>query len=106
MAGSNAFTISGNPSASIVNQGTITADKGGFAALVAPGVRNDGVIVANLGTVALASGNAFTLDLYGDSLIKLQPGDAIMAACATRRPDKPCNRWFPTPVPSRPMAAR
>src|ERR1700677_4381668 len=77
MAGSGNFTISGNPTASIVNQGTITAANGGFAALVAPGVRNEGIITANLGTVALASGNAFTLDLYGDNLITLQANDAI-----------------------------
>jgi filamentous hemagglutinin family protein len=77
MAGRFNFTIPGNPAASVVNQGTITAAKGGFAALVAPGVRNDGVITAKLGTVALASGNGFTLDPYGDNLIKLQLGDAI-----------------------------
>jgi hypothetical protein len=34
----------------------------GFAALVAPGVRNSGTITAT-GTVALASGNSFTLEL-------------------------------------------
>jgi filamentous hemagglutinin family protein len=77
MAGKFNFTIPGNPAASIVNQGTITAATGGFAALVAPGVRNDGVITAKLGTVALASGNGFTLDPYGDNLIKLQPSDSI-----------------------------
>ncbi len=71
MAGRYNFTGLGNPSASIVNQGSITAQSGGFAALVAPGVRNTGTITANLGTVALASGNAFTLDFYGDSLITL-----------------------------------
>ena len=59
------------PHASIVNHGTITAQTGGFAALVAPGVRNTGTITAKLGTIALASGNAFTLDLYGDNLITL-----------------------------------
>ncbi len=77
MAGIDNFTSPGNPSASIVNEGTIAAAKGGFAALVAPGVRNTGIITANLGTVALASGNAFTLDLYGDNLITLQPSDTI-----------------------------
>lgn len=77
MAGRNNFTISGSPTASIVNQGTITAADGGFAALVAPGVRNDGVISARLGEVALASGNAFTLDLYGDDLIKLGLSDTV-----------------------------
>src|SRR5439155_10344135 len=47
MAGNYVFGIPGRPSASIVNYGTITAANGGFAALVAPGVRNSGVITAN-----------------------------------------------------------
>jgi filamentous hemagglutinin family protein len=77
MAGNYKFTIPGQPNASIVNYGTITAANGGFAALVAPGVRNAGTITADLGHVALASGNGFTLDFYGDKLITLQVGDAI-----------------------------
>src|SRR5215831_16111107 len=71
------FNIPGRLDASIVNFGHITATNGGFAALVAPGVRNAGVITANLGHVALASGNGFTLDFYGDKLITLQVGDKI-----------------------------
>src|SRR5256885_528204 len=71
MAGRYNFNIPGRPDASIVNQGRITATSGGFAALVAPSVRNSGTITATLGTVALASGNSFTLDLYGDKLITL-----------------------------------
>src|SRR5262245_39533317 len=42
MAGRYNFNIPGRPDASIVNQGRITATSGGFAALVAPGVRNTG----------------------------------------------------------------
>ncbi len=79
MAGKYNFTIPGNPNASIVNQGTITAASGGFAALVAPGVRNSGTISAKLGTVSLAAGNAFTLDFYGDQLITLAVNDQIAA---------------------------
>jgi filamentous hemagglutinin family protein len=77
MAGRYNFTGLGNPAASIVNQGSITAQTGGFAALVAPGVRNTGIITAKLGTVALAAGNAFTLDFYGDNLITLGVNDSI-----------------------------
>ena len=77
MAGRYKFTIPGNPNASIVNMGSITAQTGGFAALVAPGVRNTGTITAKLGTIALASGNAFTLDMYGDNLITLGLTDSI-----------------------------
>ncbi len=80
MAGNYNFSASGNPFASIVNQGSITAQTGGFAALVAPGVRNTGIISAKLGTVALASGNAFTLDFYGDNLITLGLNDSIAAS--------------------------
>ena len=78
MAGRYNFNIPGRPDASIVNMGTITATNGGFAALVAPGVRNSGTITATLGTVALASGNTFTLDFYGDKLVS--------SASATRSP--------------------
>src|SRR3982074_3831483 len=40
-------------------------------------MRNSGTITATLGTVALASGNSFTLDMYGDKLITLAVGDSI-----------------------------
>jgi len=79
MSGRYNFSIPGNPTASVVNQGTITAQSGGFAALVAPGVRNSGTITAKLGTIALASGNDFTLDFYGDKLITLGVSESIAA---------------------------
>src|SRR5437763_2264512 len=91
MAGRYNFNIPGRPDASIVNQGRITAASGGFAALVAPGVRNSGTITATLGTVALASGNSFTLDVYGDKLITLAVSDHIASKVvdvATGRPLK------------------
>ena len=70
MAGRYNFNIPGKPTASIVNLGTHHRDQfGGFAALVAPGVRNSGTITANFGKIGLASGNGFSLDLYGDKLI-------------------------------------
>lgn len=79
MVGRYNFSIPGRPDASVVNQGTITAQNGGFAALVAPGVRNSGTITARLGTITLASGNVFTLDFYGDKLITLGVNDSIAA---------------------------
>jgi filamentous hemagglutinin family protein len=77
MAGRYIFNIPGRPDASIVNLGKITATSGGFAALVAPGVRNSGTITATLGTVTLGAANSFTLDLYGDRLITLAVNDQI-----------------------------
>ncbi len=61
----------GSANAAIVNQGRITVSGAGLAAFVAPGVRNEGVIQAKLGTVQLASGTTATLDFYGDGLVSL-----------------------------------
>ncbi|WP_080885985.1 hypothetical protein [Nitrospira japonica] len=54
---------------SVINHGTIRVSDHGFVFLVAPGVANDGLIVANLGKVVLGSGQQLTLDLMGDGLI-------------------------------------
>lgn len=73
-----AQTFTQSPSgASIINEGKITVKDSGIAVLVSPTVVNDGVISANLGTVALASGDRFTLDLYGDNLIAFDAGKAM-----------------------------
>lgn len=77
LAGRYNFNILINPLGLIVNRGTITVAEGGLAALVAPGVENSGVIEVRLGRVALASGNAFTLDLYGDRLVSLAVDDRV-----------------------------
>ena len=63
--------LAANPNAAVINQGQITVRQAGLAALVAPQVRNDGVIVARLGHVVLASGTETTLDLYGDGLMSI-----------------------------------
>ncbi|MDQ6962072.1 MAG: filamentous hemagglutinin N-terminal domain-containing protein, partial [Mariprofundaceae bacterium] len=55
--------------ADVVNQGKINVSDGGFAFLVAPGVKNEGLIVARLGQVALASGNQMTIDFQGNGLV-------------------------------------
>ena len=67
-AGKLKLTIPGKANASIINKGNITAADGGLVALVAPNVRNDGIIQANLGTVALASAQTASIDMYGDNL--------------------------------------
>jgi filamentous hemagglutinin family protein len=77
MAGRLNFNISGKPNAGIINEGTITIQEGGLAALVAPSIRNSGMITARLGKVALASGNMATIDLYGDDLIVFEDSSKI-----------------------------
>jgi filamentous hemagglutinin family protein len=60
MAGLNKFSRNG-ATGSVVNEGTLTAGINGYIALLAPAVRNSGVIVARQGTVALAAGETFDL---------------------------------------------
>lgn len=80
MAGRLHFTEPGRPGATVENQGRITVAEGGFAALVGRQVANSGIITARLGKVALAGGDAFVLDLYGDKLVNLIVDPAAMGA--------------------------
>ena len=64
MAGGNTFVRNGATGA-VINNGHLTAALGGYIALLAPEVRNNGVIVAQAGTVALAAGEVFTLQFDG-----------------------------------------
>jgi len=72
------FSAPSGSGGSVINQGQITVSNGGFAILAAPYVQNTGFIKADLGTVALAGTNQFTLDLRGDGLINfvVPPGTA------------------------------
>ncbi|MGH8490268.1 MAG: filamentous hemagglutinin N-terminal domain-containing protein [Gammaproteobacteria bacterium] len=78
MAGRYAFKEPGRPGSRVVNEGQINAAEGGLVAFVAAGVENSGAITARLGRVALASGDAFTLDLYGDELVDVQVDDSTL----------------------------
>ena len=60
LAGRDHFTRNG-ATGTIVNEGQLRASLQGYIALLAPEVRNRGVIIAELGTVALAAGETFTL---------------------------------------------
>jgi filamentous hemagglutinin family protein len=65
------YTFEGNSDASILNMGTIHAANGGYVAMMAKTVQNQGTITANLGHIELAGGNKFTLNLNGNSLLNL-----------------------------------
>ncbi len=53
----------GNIPASIINKGNITISDSGFISLMAPVVKNLGTIQAKSGTIALVSGNKYTLTI-------------------------------------------
>lgn len=55
----------------LLNEGEITIQDGGFGVLIAGAIENKGKIIAKLGTIALASGDAVKLQLFGNSLISV-----------------------------------
>ena len=71
----------GDSGGSVVNQGTIRAVDGGYIVLASGNeVRNEGVLVARLGTVALGAGKQVTLDFAGDGLLRFTVDGAVVAA--------------------------
>jgi filamentous hemagglutinin family protein len=90
MNGNYSFTPGGNAGASVTNQGNITIADTGMAALIAPNVANSGsinftgnVINAKAGTIALAAGDEFTVDLAGDGLLNIEASPALTKASVT-----------------------
>ena len=79
---SGKYRFSGNSGAGVVNQGSITAADGGYVALLGANVSNQGVISARLGTVALAAGDAVTLDVAGDGLVNITVDKGALKALA------------------------
>ena len=66
MAGKTTFDRNG-ATGKITNDGKLTSRLGGYIALLAPEVRNTGVIVARAGTVALAAGDKIALNFDHDA---------------------------------------
>jgi filamentous hemagglutinin family protein len=83
------YTFAGAGSGTIVNQGNITAAKGGFVGLIAAKVTNTGSIVAPEGSVVAGAGNRVTLDLGGPIKIKVEEGilDALIEQGGAIRAD-------------------
>ena len=70
--GSSNRRFSGNGKGSIVNRGSLTASNGGYIALLGNQVSNQGVVTAQLGTVAMGGGSAVTLTFSGNQVVHLQ----------------------------------
>jgi filamentous hemagglutinin family protein len=82
MNGKHVFTGSGG---SVVNRGMLNAAPGGYLALLAPEVRNEGVMTASLGTALLAAGNKVTLNLDNGSLLGYSIDQGAINALAENR---------------------
>ena len=68
LAGNYRFARNG-ATGKLVNEGQLKAALGGYIALLAPEVRNAGVVLAQAGTVALAAGELITLNLLGQGTL-------------------------------------
>ncbi len=75
------YKFSGAGPGAVVNQGAILAD-GGSVVLLGANVSNQGLISARLGAVSLAAGNAITLDVAGDGLLKVTIDEGALDALA------------------------
>ena len=75
------YKFSGVSNASVLNEGSLHGD-GGYVALLGASVGNNGLISAKLGTVALAAGNAITLDVAGNGLLKVTVDKGALQALA------------------------
>lgn len=84
MAGNNTFSNGGTAGA-VVNRGTLTAAQGGYIALLAPEVRNEGVISATLGTALLAAGDKVTLTPNNGSLLSYSIDQGALNALADNK---------------------
>jgi filamentous hemagglutinin family protein len=82
-AGSTSF--SGGGAGSIVNRGTLTAAKGGYVALLGNSVSNQGVVSAQLGTVAFGAGSAVTLSFAGNKLLQIEVDRSTLDALAENK---------------------
>lgn len=74
------YKFSGSSPAEIINNGEILAAQGGNVALLGTNVRNDGVIQAQMGRIALGAGDKFTVNFDGNNLLNLQVDGAAVDA--------------------------
>lgn len=69
------LTFKGNGTGAVINEGKmITNADGGYIALLAPEVRNDGYLIAKKGsgTIAMAAGEQITLNFMSNSLVSIK----------------------------------
>ncbi len=77
---SGTYHFSGGGNGDVTNQGTITAARGGYIALIGPRVNNDGLIRAPQGSVDLGAGSAVDLTLSNNRLMSFQVSRAVLNA--------------------------
>ena len=82
MSGLMSFSSDGTLS-SVINDGNIQTALAGYVALMSPTVINNGIIIAQMGTVVLAAGNQYVLQFGGTSLNSIAVSPSHIAALVT-----------------------
>lgn len=72
------YTLSGESTNSILNLGTLKANQNGYVVLAGKSVSNEGLIKATLGDIHLVGASKITLNINGNSLIKLTIDKGIL----------------------------
>jgi len=80
LAGRYIFDQPSSYHGSVINEGEIKTADYGLVALMGTSVVNHGVIEAHLGTVALGSGEKFTIDFTGDKVLNFSVDSAATSA--------------------------
>ncbi|WP_430390102.1 YDG domain-containing protein [Dyella sp. 20L07] len=83
--GTDSVRFAGNGRGKVINQGSITAAQGGYVALLGNQVSNQGVISAQLGTVALGGGTAVTLTFNDSHLMHLVVEESAVRSLVENR---------------------
>ena len=78
MAGNYSFESAGGSGGLILNQGTLQAAPGGFIALLGEAVANEGLIIADAGTIAMGAGAKVALDFDGSGLLYFEVQNEIL----------------------------
>lgn len=65
------YVFEGGSQNGILNMGTITTPDAGYVAMMGKIVQNEGIIVATMGNVQMAGGDKISINLNGNSLVKL-----------------------------------
>ncbi len=74
------YAFEGNSQNGVLNMGTITTTNGGYVAMIGKTVQNEGTIVATMGNVQLAGADKISLNLNGNSLVKLTIDEGTLNA--------------------------
>ncbi|MDD2368619.1 MAG: GLUG motif-containing protein, partial [Sulfuricurvum sp.] len=76
----DSYTFKGDSTASVINMGTISISDGGYTALLANSISNQGTITALRGTVELIGANEATINLNGNSMLNLKVTKGVLNA--------------------------